>query len=192
MILRVLLWGVLSGPALAALAGCAAQKAAPVSRPPVAYDTAAPAQSVDGATLILLDRGEALYFSSKLATFLTMAERRDVFRRLIGREVALEGAFLARRTVGGDVQDLGGIAAATSAHEGGVALAYIRTFANEDRVVDFFARDREMRAVSLTGFGDDISCLVTDWVSSKQTTFSARDFERERCRLVQGRAFAIQ
>lgn len=175
------------------LSGCQAQKAggAPPDRSAaaVSWSEAAPATSVDGATLVLTRSGERLYFSSRLATFLSRVERGDVFRRLIGREVALEGAFLA---TDGAVQR-GGIAAATTAgHEGGVAIAYIRTYPGEDRVVDFHAREREMRAISLVGVGDHISCMATGWVSSKQAVFSRSDFVQEPCRLLQGRLIRIE
>lgn len=185
---RAAMWaGVAS---LALLSGC--QQAAVRefrSAEAVAVDETAMARAIDGNTLVLRDRGEAIYFSSKLATFLTRAERGNVFRRLIGQEVEIEGAFLARRLGAEGVEDLGGIGAVTPGHAGGVALAIIRTYAGEDRVVDFFARPREMMAVSITGFGEHLSCRATPWVSSRREGFSPGDFVQERCELRKGRAF---
>lgn len=147
--------------------------------------------AIDGNTILLKDRDAAIYYSSRLATFLTRAERSDAFRRLIGREVVSEGAFLAEIEVDGDMEQRSGIAAVTAKTDSGVALALIRTFDGEDRIVDLFARPREMMAIAVTGFGENVSCRATEWVSSKKTEFTPSDFRKTRCELRRGRVFGF-
>ncbi|MEO1329624.1 MAG: hypothetical protein AAFW46_08180 [Pseudomonadota bacterium] len=172
------------------LSACQTSKTAQYQTAPrveLAQDT--PVGGIDGNTIVLRDRGEALYFSSKLSTFLNVAERRDVFRRLIGREVLTEGAFLAERRRNGQVEQLSGIAAVTSKTDSGVALAVIRTFEGEDRIVDLYARPREMMAIAVVGVGRHVSCRATPWVSSKTASFTQADFQPARCELRRGRSF---
>lgn len=190
MLLRILLLAGCCCAALAA-AGAAAQSNHRAT-PKVSLEGPGGAMAaIDGNTILLKERGEAIYYSSKLATFLTRAERSDAFRRLIGREVVSEGAFLAESEADGGVTQRSGIAAVTAKSEAGVALALIRTFDGEDRIVDLFARPREMMAIAVVGFGEHVSCQATAWVSSKQANFSKSDFEHTRCEIRQGRVFGF-
>lgn len=147
--------------------------------------------AVDGNTIILRDRGDAIYFNSQLSTLLTARERNVLFHRLIGSEVEAEGAFLAVTPSAPVKERIGGIAAATTDPTGNsVGLVLIQTFPGDDRVVDLAARPRLYMTLSLTGFGTHVACEATPWlridVSSK-----VENFESERCEVRRGRIFPV-
>jgi hypothetical protein len=147
--------------------------------------------AIDGNTIVLRDRGDAIYFSTQLATLLTARERNILFHRLVGAEVEAEGAFLAVTPSAPARERIGGIAAATTdPNHSSVGLVLIQTFPGDDRVVDLAARPRRYMALSLAGMGEHVSCEATPWLRIDVPS-NVDNFESERCELRRGRIFSV-
>lgn len=173
------------------LNACAGAERIPTSAPKIQIAEGNIIAAIDGNTIMLLDRGDAVYFDTQLSTLLTARERNVLFQRLIGSEVEAEGAFLAVTPSAPGKKRIGGIAAATTdPTHNSVGLVLIQTFPGDDRVVDLAARPRLYMGLSMTGFGTHVACEATPWlridVSSK-----VENFESERCEVRRGRVFSV-